>query len=197
MPLCPHDEVEKRIEDLIADLNRGADPFFAVFGPDMADAFLTNIELKTNEAFTDPELREHLSKAIARKRSDLAEVKVMSFDAGQMAAVRSYPIGLVGESHYQKAISRCMVGQEVIICRQTDNPFDSEALVVVTWEGKAIGYLPRGSSVHRAIFDERKPGGIPAVIKSIGRGDGDDLGVVIDVTFEVRTDILADWPYHQ
>ena len=93
----------------------------------------------------------------------------------------SWPVGIVGESHYQAAIARCSPGERVEVLREPDNPYDSLALTVVTAQGDTIGYIPRINWLQDAIHNEGR--GCDATIKSIGANDSDELlGVVLDVS---------------
>lgn len=95
--------------------------------------------------------------------------------------MKIYPVGLVGESHYQPAISRTHPGEPAYIRLEPDNPFDARALRVENNVGDIIGYIPKSSWLHRAIHDDGL--GAAANIKAVSRPSKDALfGVVIDVT---------------
>lgn len=64
---------------------------------------------------------------------------------------RARPIGIVGESYFQEAITRCAVGQSVALIAETGNPIDPCAIMVWNQEGHQIGYLPLGSWAARAM----------------------------------------------
>lgn len=91
----------------------------------------------------------------------------------------TYPIGLVGELNYQPAIRRCSPGQRVQIVHEPDNPYDSDALAVVSEQGQTLGYIARDSWLMCAVHDEGR--GCDAVIKEINES-GAGLGVVIQAT---------------
>lgn len=91
----------------------------------------------------------------------------------------AYPLGLVGERNYQRAIRRCSEGDAVDLFREPDNPYDNNAIVAVSDTGETLGYVPRGNWLARALLDDGK--GCRASIKSIGSGDSGLLGVVLDV----------------
>ena len=56
-------------------------------------------------------------------------------------AGKSYPVGLAGESNYQAAICVCREGEPVQICHEIGNPYDEDALVVVSVVA-AVALLP-------------------------------------------------------
>lgn len=93
-----------------------------------------------------------------------------------------YPVGIVGESHYQNAIRRCSNGDEVAIMHEPTNRYDARALRVSRLDGQTIGYIPKDSWVHRAVLDERKVAF--AVIKSVATGSSGNLGVVLSVSLD-------------
>jgi hypothetical protein len=97
---------------------------------------------------------------------------------------RTYQLGIVGESNYQRAIGRCSTGDAVQIVHEPDNPYDDCALAVVTMDGETIGYIPRACWLQDAIHDEGK--GCDAAIKSINTAGDGLLGVVLDVTLNSR-----------
>ena len=92
---------------------------------------------------------------------------------------KTYPIGIVGEASYQAAIGRCFEGQRVQILREPDNPYDPEALAVVTDIGETIGYIARDCWLQSAIHEEGR--GCEAIIKEIASAGAGKRGVVIDV----------------
>ncbi|MDP8995105.1 MAG: HIRAN domain-containing protein [Pseudomonadota bacterium] len=92
----------------------------------------------------------------------------------------TYSVGLVGESNYQEAIRACRAGERVEVVHEVGNPYDEQALAVVTGRGATIGYVPRSSWLRDAIHDEGQ--GCSATIRSVGRGERGLLGVVIEVT---------------
>lgn len=94
--------------------------------------------------------------------------------------MKSYSVGIVGESNYQAAIRNCAPGDRVDVMHEIDNPYDDRALAVVTDGGATIGYIAKSSWLRDAIHDEEK--GCGASIRSIQQADGGELGVVLDVT---------------
>src|SRR5262249_54156269 len=60
-----------------------------------------------------------------------------------------YDQHIVGESHYQPALRRCRVGDELRLVPEPDNPYDPNAIMVSRMDGKKIGYLPHGSGWSR------------------------------------------------
>lgn len=93
---------------------------------------------------------------------------------------KPYPVGIVGEASYQGAIRHCYAGQRVHILHEADNPYDREALAVVTDDGETLGYIARDCWLQGAIHEEGR--GCEASIKEIAASDAKKLGVVIDVT---------------
>lgn len=94
--------------------------------------------------------------------------------------MKVYPLGLVGESHCQDAITQCFAGERVYVCHELGNPFDEMALKVETAGGAKLGYIAKSSWLRGAIHEEGR--GVTAVIKSIERVEGGQMGVVLDVT---------------
>ena len=95
-----------------------------------------------------------------------------------------YPVGLVGESHYQKAIRRCSVGDCVHLFLEPTNPYDPLAIAVETEAGATIGYIPRNSFLQRVIHEEEN--GCSARILNLVRDDAglSHVGVVIDIEID-------------
>jgi hypothetical protein len=100
------------------------------------------------------------------------------FEMPPRAAPRRYLVGIVGEANYQPAIRACSPGQRVEIIHEQGNPYDADALAVLSSAGRTIGYVARDSWLRAAIHEEGK--GCDASIKDI-RGEGGKLGVVLDV----------------
>lgn len=106
--------------------------------------------------------------------------------------VKSYAVGIVGEANFQPAIRSCAPGDRVDVMHETGNPYDGQALAVVTGDGATIGYIAKSSWLRDAIHDEEQ--GCEASIRSIQRADGGEfLGVVLDVT--LNDDILGTRAY--
>lgn len=139
--------------------------------------------------------------------SQVAQKAVIAFEPIPMPKLRltrrkpkrrepkGYPVGLVGESHYQPAIRRCREGQPVFLWKEPDNPYDPRAIVVTSDDGGILGYIPKGSFIHRLAFDEG--GGCTAEILNLNStpdGPG-NIGVVIDI--EICDDPLPVRSYTQ
>jgi len=92
---------------------------------------------------------------------------------------KTYPVGIVGEANYQSAARRCSAGQVVRIVREPDNPYDSDALAVITDEGQTIGYIARDCWLQDAIHEESR--GCEASIKEINDAGNGLVGIVLDV----------------
>ena len=93
---------------------------------------------------------------------------------------KTYPVGIVGEANYQGAIRRCSVGERAHVLHEPDNPYDTEALVVVTEDGQTLGYIARDCWLQDCIHEEGKD--CEARIKDIVTAGNGQLGVVLDVT---------------
>lgn len=100
---------------------------------------------------------------------------------------RIYYLELVGEQNYKDATSRARVGDEVQVLAEQGNPHDAEALVVCDMAGRTLGYIQRGSWLHRAMLFEDK--GCEAYIEGLTQQRG-FRNIRISVTLtkdEVRT----------
>ena len=104
---------------------------------------------------------------------------------------KTYPVGLVGESHCQAAIRAARPDEPVELAHEIDNPYDADAIAVFSSAGRRLGYIPRDSWVHRVLLDEGK--GYTAQIKSIEGGRGQDLGVVIVLMLKGEEIGEIDW----
>lgn len=89
--------------------------------------------------------------------------------------VKAYPIRLAGTRSYALAVNEAVVGDRASILRETGNPFDTEALVVVDGNARTLGYIPRGSWLRRALIEEEK--GAIAIVEA-----AEDGGVTLSVT---------------
>jgi hypothetical protein len=93
---------------------------------------------------------------------------------------RKYPVGIVGEASYQRAIRQCRAGQLVQIVHELANPYDGRALAVATADGDTIGYIARNCWLQDAVHEEGH--GCEARIKEISSAGGGKFGVVLDVS---------------
>ncbi len=105
--------------------------------------------------------------------------------------MKIYPLGLVGESNYQRAIRDTYVGGVVRVCHEIDNPFDELALRVENGSGQVIGYIPKTSWLRDAIFGSGR--GCAATVREITKGGNGMLGVVINVT--LTDDVIHERKY--
>lgn len=109
---------------------------------------------------------------------------LLASKAGQASKVRrepeGYPVGLVGEQSYQDAIGRSAAGETATLLREPDNPYDDEAIVVVSARSETIGYIPRDSFVQDVVHEQDK--GCTATILSIEPGARGFQEVVLDLT---------------
>jgi hypothetical protein len=105
--------------------------------------------------------------------------------------MKIYPLGLVGESNYQTAISETYVGGLVRICHEPDNPYDELALRAENGAGEVIGYIPRTSWLRDAVFGSGR--GCAATVREIMEGPDGMLGVVINVT--LTDDLIPERSY--
>ena len=101
----------------------------------------------------------------------------------------AYPIGLVGEQHYQAAIAACSTGDPVQVWHEPDNPFDDQALAVADCDGRTLGYVPRSCFLREAVHDQGT--GCQATILSIEDGHSSPFR---HVTIEVE---LCDGPIRE
>lgn len=102
---------------------------------------------------------------------------------------RYLPAAIVGESQYQDAIEDLYVSARVELVRELDNPFDADAIVVLSEKGRTIGYLPRDSWLRRALIRENK-GCVAKVRELTGKGKK-YTGVVLDVALVAGQPIAA------
>lgn len=102
------------------------------------------------------------------------------FEMPPIAEPKQYFVGIVGEASYQPAIRRCTPGQRVHIVHETENPYDKNALVVMTEGGDSLGYIARDCWLQDAIHDEGR--GCEAVIKEISAASAGKLRVVLNVS---------------
>lgn len=94
---------------------------------------------------------------------------------------KSYSVGIVGESNYQKAITEKLEGTRASLVHEPDNPYDDRAIRVDNHRGQTIGYLPRGSWLTSALIDQGKA--VTAVVGFVGREETTgNFGVSLDVT---------------
>jgi hypothetical protein len=90
----------------------------------------------------------------------------------------SYPVGLVGELNYQRAILDARPGDRVEVLHDIGNPYDDQALVAKTAGGATLGYVARDSWLRTAIHDEGQC--CEAIIFAIHPGEH-GAGVVVSV----------------
>ena len=93
---------------------------------------------------------------------------------------KSYPVGIVGEINYQAAIRCCSVGDTVRIMHEPDNPFDRDALAVVTDDGDTLGYISTENWLQSAVHDDHR-GCVAKIMEVRSAGDG-LLAVVLEVS---------------
>jgi hypothetical protein len=86
---------------------------------------------------------------------------------------------IVGVSHYQDALSRCVAGEAVRFVHEPDNPHDEMAIRVVSALGETIGYAPRESWLHELVHEKGR--GVSGVLDSIGYSRTCLLGARISV----------------
>ena len=91
----------------------------------------------------------------------------------------SYPVGLVGEAHYQGAIAQLRVGDPIKLTPEPDNPYDPRAVAAVHKGLGTVGYLARDSWLTVAMLDSGTK--VAARVQDIpGEGRG-MRGVVLEV----------------
>jgi hypothetical protein len=108
-----------------------------------------------------------------------------------VSTMSSYPISVVGESFdnadgssRQDILRRCRAGDPVTLEREPDNPYDPNAVKVVTRHG-CIGMIGRQypwicERIDRGAF-------IEACIQSVGAGDRGQIGAVLLVSTDLAT----------
>jgi hypothetical protein len=93
-----------------------------------------------------------------------------------------YTLKIAGVSFHQKEIKLCREGERLILKREPENKYDSDAVAVLRENGKLIGYISRDDAewVSR-IMDEGKQ--VEAKIKWINGGTRGKptYGVIIDL----------------
>lgn len=90
----------------------------------------------------------------------------------------AYPVGLVGESNYQANIGNSRPGDHVRVLHEVKNPYDAQALVVLSSAGDKLGYIARDCWLRDAIHTEGH--GCGAIIFAINPGPY-GAGVVLNV----------------
>ena len=93
---------------------------------------------------------------------------------------KKYPTSIVGERSYQPAIKRCREGEPVTLMLEPDNPYDADAIAVVSKRGETIGYLARSCWIREPVLEEGK--GCVATIASIQSGEKSIIGVVLEAS---------------
>ena len=90
----------------------------------------------------------------------------------------SYPVGIVGESHYQAAINRTREGDLVAILQELNNPYSKTgtALRVDNSNGETIGYIAEDHWLRDALIHQKK--GCRASVLGI---EGEPKGVVLEI----------------
>ncbi|MEM8917217.1 MAG: hypothetical protein AAGE37_00040 [Pseudomonadota bacterium] len=91
---------------------------------------------------------------------------------------KSYPVGIVGESNYQRAIGQTSEGDPVTILLELDNPYSKtgKSLRVENVYGDVIGYIADDHWLKSALVHERQ--GCQAVVLGI---EGNPIGVILEV----------------
>jgi hypothetical protein len=120
--------------------------------------------------------------------------------AGQPTAVMlsgGLEVGVVGESHYQDALTAIVGGKgpesvriptQATLVPEPDNPYDPNAVAVYI-AGRKVGHLPRPAAqafapVGRRLAEQRQVGACSATIAGgWDRGDGDTghFGITLDL----------------
>jgi hypothetical protein len=94
---------------------------------------------------------------------------------------KTYTVSVVGESNYQRAITKKLEGTSVDLVHETENRFDDRAIRVDNHRGQTIGYIARGSWLASVIIDEGKS--VTAEVASVEREpESGNYGVSLDVT---------------
>jgi hypothetical protein len=110
--------------------------------------------------------RDEVGGPLDRLRVRIVVVEVGEhFEMPPMAELKQYFLGIVGEASYQPVIRQCAPGQRVHIVRETENPYDNEALAVTTDGGDTLGYIARDCWLRDAVHEEGR--GCEATINEI------------------------------
>lgn len=91
----------------------------------------------------------------------------------------AYTVPLVGEQHYQKAVTACRAGDPVQLLHEPDNPYDSEAIVAVSSAGETLGYVPRDNWLRAAVSEGK---GAMAKVGAVDVGQRGFTEILLDVT---------------
>ncbi len=111
-------------------------------------------------------------------------------------------VGVVGESHYQDALTAIVGGKrpesvriptQATLVPEPDNPYDPNAVAVYI-AGRKVGHLPRPAAeaftpVGRRLAEQQQVGACSAtIIGGWDRGDGDTghFGVTLDLAHPDR-----------
>lgn len=116
----------------------------------------------------------------ARKESEIRNAAIVAAKATAAPQAKRYPVAIVGEKNYQRAIAALREGDAVKLFHEPDNPYDENA-VAVTARGKTIGYLARGNWLRDALVFENKH--CTASILGLSKGEL-YTGVTLDVVLE-------------
>lgn len=81
---------------------------------------------------------------------------------------KTYPVRLAGTRSYAAALASAAVGDVVMLLCEDGNPFDPDALAIVTADGALLGYVPRDSWLRRAVLEDRR--GVAARIEGLDGG---------------------------
>ena len=87
--------------------------------------------------------------------------------------------------HRQIVIRRCAIGEEVILVRDRDNPYDGNAIRCLRLNGEDVGFVPAWYAEDLAPFMDRKQA-VKAKVTKIkpfeSSGGNDLLGIEISIT---------------
>lgn len=96
-------------------------------------------------------------------------------------------------SDRQRIIKECKVGDEIRLVREANNPYDENAVALLTARGRQIGYLERETAedVAALMDDGAHPTAVIAKILG-GTGEKPHRGVVIDVRWSGESHLPTD-----
>jgi len=95
-------------------------------------------------------------------------------------SIETRVVGVTYENR-QAVVALLAEGERLSLVRDPCNPWDSNAVKVVRWDGQQVGFLERGLAAIMASKMDKFGGTFIATVKSITGGyyPGSSLGVVI------------------
>lgn len=110
--------------------------------------------------------------------------------------IKTYELGLVGESNYQRAVREMSFGDRVTLEHEPDNRYDPHAVVARSADGNVIGYVERGSWAQRAIAVEGKDAEAYVLDVTGGSAGKRSRGIVLRVAIGDNATLLREEQAH-